>query len=297
MKVIKFLLTITIILLIYQYRNHIVYFISTMTVNNSNSVSNEYLKDDKLSYVKDYSNDKLKSKEDILDAYYTILNNGYSEYTIICDFNYKGCIDDFNEISNNPSLLSHINNFVSPYNSFTMINSKSYNMSNITISPTKLYDDVTIAMVNGAIDGIYKELIKENMTTREKIKAFHDYIINKVSYDEDRANNSTSEYLSNTAYGPLFQNKAICSGYSDVMALFLDKIGVENHRIASETHVWNHVKLDGVWYHLDLTWDDPITSTGANSLDHDYFLITTKQLEELDKSEHTFDKNIYKEAM
>ena len=296
MKILKFLFLALIILLIYQYRDYIIYQIMVMSVDNSNSIENSYTKEQKLGYVKLYDKEKLTSKEDIINAYYTILNNGYDTYTITCDSEYKDCMKDFNEISNDPSLLSHINNFVSPYNSFSTINSKSYNVANIEISPVKIYDDVSIAAINGAIDGIYKKIIKPDMTKREQIKAFHDYIINKTKYDSDRANNQSSKYDSNTAFGPLFQGMGICSGYSDAMALFLDKIGVENHRIASESHVWNHVNLDGVWYHLDLTWDDPILSSGANRLDDTYFLISTKELEKNDIEEHGIDTNIYMEA-
>ena len=63
------------------------------------------------------------------------------------------------------------------------------------------------------------------------------------------------------------------------------------------------VKLNDEWYHLDLTWDDPITNTGTDMLLYDYFLIDTNQLlelmnkeEEEDKrQQHNFDLNIYEE--
>lgn len=296
MKFIKWLVVTIIIFGIYGYREEIVYHLTTFNISNDSLISNEYKKTDKISYLSEFTGSKVTSSQDIIDAYYTILNNGYDSYNIICDFNYEDCFTDFNEISSQPELLSHINNFVSPFNSFTTINTKSYNMSNIIIEPVKIYDDYTIAAITGALNGIYEKIITDDMDTKDMILAFHDYIINTVSYDTTRAETGTSEYSSNTAYGPLFEGSAICSGYSDAMALFLDKIGVENYRIASDTHVWNYVLLDDNWYHLDLTWDDPITSNGENYLDHKYFLITTEELEELDRSEHTYDKNIYIEA-
>ena len=77
------------------------------------------------------------------------------------------------------------------------------------------------------------------------------------------------------------------------MAIFLSDIGIPNHKISTENHIWNAVYLDNNWYHLDLTWDDPVTSTGENMLIHDYFLITTAQLEQLDVSQHKYDKTVY----
>ena len=70
---------------------------------------------------------------------------------------------------------------------------------------------------------------------------------------------------------------------------------ITNYKVASENHVWNAVYLDGNWYHLDLTWDDPILSNGEEILDHAYFLITTEQLKELDTTQHNFDSTIFTE--
>ena len=74
-------------------------------------------------------------------------------------------------------------------------------------------------------------------------------------------------------------------------------LGIDNYKIASGTHVWNAVKLDGQWYHLDLTWDDPVSNTGEDILDYKFFLVKNKDLEDLDKNsnDHKFDKSIYLE--
>ena len=34
-------------------------------------------------------------------------------------------------------------------------------------------------------------------------------------------------------------------------------------------HAWNLVELDGKWYHLDATWDDPMPDQGEDAL-HQY---------------------------
>ena len=50
------------------------------------------------------------------------------------------------------------------------------------------------------------------------------------------------------------------------------------------------------WSHLDATWDDPVTETGAQILVRDYFFINTTTLFQLDRKEHNFNKDFYKEA-
>ena len=81
------------------------------------------------------------------------------------------------------------------------------------------------------------------------------------------------------------------------MQLFLEKLGVNNYRVASDKHTWNAIEIDGVWYHLDLTWDDPVTVgvPDLNLLEHSFFLIPTKELLNYSTGEHVFDQNVYQE--
>ena len=79
------------------------------------------------------------------------------------------------------------------------------------------------------------------------------------------------------------------------MQLFLEEMGIKSYKIASDQHVWNAVYLDNTWYHLDLTWDDPVTSTGENLLEHKFFFIDTPTLLSIEQTEHRFDQNIYAE--
>ena len=79
------------------------------------------------------------------------------------------------------------------------------------------------------------------------------------------------------------------------MALFLDKLGFKNYKIFSPKHTWNCVFVDGSWRHLDLTWDDPVTSNGEDRLEYNFFLITDDELEEKNTGQHNYDRTIYVE--
>ena len=70
---------------------------------------------------------------------------------------------------------------------------------------------------------------------------------------------------------------------------------LKSYRISSDMHIWNAVMIDNKWYHIDLTWDDPITSDGKNNLIHNYMLIDTKMLLRNSKDKHNFDQNVFLE--
>ena len=141
-------------------------------------------------------------------------------------------------------------------------------------------------------------MIWDDMNDEERIKAIHDYIIDNTKYDTlKNINIKDTTYKSNTAYGVLFEGYGICSGYSDAMAIFLTKLGYTNYKISNENHIWNLVLLDDTWYHIDLTWDDPVyTNTDINKIEYNYFLKTTEELRKQQDDEHYFDETIYKEA-
>jgi len=93
----------------------------------------------------------------------------------------------------------------------------------------------------------------------------------------------------------LFEGYAVCGGYSDLMELFLERMGVKSFKVSSEHHIWNAVKIGNSWYHLDLTWDDPVANDGKDYLEYDYFLITTEKLQKNLSTGHEFDVNYYPE--
>ncbi len=300
-KIIGLLLVIDVFFLCLIYNDEIINFIvNTFSNYNKDATvlnNNEYANNNDYSYVKLTDDFVPKNKNDIINIYYTILNSGMSSFTFYCSNEYKDCINDINYISNNQILLSEINNFVPVYNSFQNIDTEFDSLGKVTITITHNYTNSQIETIKSKVDDIYNELIKDNMNDNEKIKSIHDYIINTTKYDTDRSDNKITKYHSDIAYGALIEHYAICGGYADSMKLFLDKLNIPNYKISSENHIWNLVKLDNKWYHLDLTWDDPVTSTGEDVLEYDYFLITTEQLKKLETDQHIFDENVYQEAI
>lgn len=260
-----------------------------------NLTDNKYRKKENYGYVKINENTTLKNKDDVKNMIYTYLDAGWDYYTVKCDADYLDCTNDIKEIVQNNTYLTDLSNFVHPFNTFDKINTTFAASGKVKLKKEPRYSDSQIDTLNKKVDEIYKENYDSSKNVSENIKIFHDYIVNHTKYDQSNTT-GLSNVGSSSAYGVLIDGIGICSGYSDAMQLFLEKMNVKNYRISSSTHEWNLVYVEGAWRHLDLTWDDPIMSDGSDALKEDYFLIDTSTLLSKDDGEHNFDSSIYIEA-
>lgn len=258
------------------------------------TTENSYFLEDNFNYVENYTKSEVSSRQDIINSIYYTINSGTTYSEKYCSQGYTECYNDMMSISNDTDLLSLLNNYVHPYNSFDSITFNfDDNVIEITIKHTYSKEDKE--KINTIVNEIIKENIKDNMSTKDKIKTIHDYIINKTNYDTLKTKNINDEtYKSNTAYGVLLENYGICSGYSDAMAIFLNELNIINYKISNDQHIWNLVFLDGTWYHLDLTWDDPVSE--KNITRDNYFLIKTDTLKKLDDNVHYFKNDYFPET-
>ena len=197
-------------------------------------------------------------------------------------------------VSNN-TYLTDISNFVHPFNTFEKVNTTFTSSGKVTLKKESRYSSEQIKIINKKVNQIYNENYDSSKTLKENIKIFHDYIINHTKYDTTNKT-GLSNINSSTAYGVLVDGIGICSGYTDAMSLFLEKLNVKNYRISSSSHEWNLAFVEGKWLHIDLTWDDPVMSNGTDVLNDYYFLIDTKTLLSKQDNEHNFDDLIYIEA-
>lgn len=133
------------------------------------------------------------------------------------------------------------------------------------------------------------ELIAEakTLTTEyDRIKLFHDWIINRTDYI------ANGELYNWQLDGPIIYAKSVCEGYSKAFAYLCQSVGIECLLVSGTAdgggHMWNMVKVDGKWYHMDVTWDDPLTTSGKPMLRYDYFLISEAKIKEDHIIENTF---------
>ena len=257
--------------------------------------SNDYTRDYDFNFVKRTDDFTPSEYQDLLNIYYTVLNSGVEEFSFYCPDEYSSCIDDVDSLANNQKVLSTINNFVHPFNSFRHLETSYDDYGKVTLKIEHIYSNSDIKLIEAKVKEVESEIWNNSMSNEDKIKEAHNYIINNSKYDKDRSDNNIVRYKSDTAYGTLLEGYSLCGGYTDAMELFLEDMGVKSYKISSENHVWNAINLDNAWYHLDLTWDDPITTDGSDILEYNFFLITTSELNELENEQHNYDKNVYSE--
>lgn len=125
------------------------------------------------------------------------------------------------------------------------------------------------------------DLIPDDADEFEKELFIHDYIINNCRYDTALLEKVSSPYSC------LIDGVSACEGYSKAAKLLLEQAGIECHTVlgdgvnaAGETegHMWNMVKIEGSYYHLDVTWDDPSSPDGGDSLSHLYMNLTDEEI-------------------
>lgn len=287
------------------------FLVNTLSNNKQLNIEegNAYTKKYDFKYVQNSKTYVPYSYDDLLNILYSVINQGWKEFTFYCPSEYEECISDISKLSKDDFILTHINNYVHPYNSFETLKTSITESGEITVYVKYLYTEEKINEINKYVDARISELYQENADSYENLKKIHDYIVNNTKYDVERNDTGNSKYESFSAYGPVVEGFATCNGYADLMAIFLEKLGFENYKIAttdeeisyeSNGHIWNAVNIDGEWLHLDLTWDDPVSSDGKDYIYHKYFLVTTEEMNKSDDGnvkveEHNFNKAIYQE--
>lgn len=284
----------------YYYKDDIyIYYRDNISkeLDNIKLDKNKYYNDNNYEYVQNTDDFIVKDEKQLFNVFYTIINSGTTSFTFYCDDSYDDCIKDVISLNKNSDKLSYINNFIHPFNQFNSINITYNKYKEITININKTYSIDEINYINNEVNNIIKSNIKDNMTNKEKITTIHNYIIEQSKYatDEIRAKNPNGEY--NKASYILKNKYGTCGAYADLMSIFLYEFNINNIKVSSETHIWNLVSINKEWYHLDLTWDDPIMSDGSDRLDSLFLLIKYKRLQELNVGEHNFNKDVFKEAI
>ncbi len=168
---------------------------------------------------------------------------------------------------------------------------------------TKKQEETTTKKTNSKADyeetlkevtSIVNSIIKPDMTDFQKILAIHDWITFNIDYDFTYSNFYVHETLED--------GTAVCQGYALTFQMMAQILGFECIFVGGEAtnsagqtggHAWNQIKMDGVWYNVDTTWDDPATQgkdkNNHSSNRYDYFLVSDATLDKNHKA--LMDKN------
>lgn len=121
----------------------------------------------------------------------------------------------------------------------------------------------------------------------KQLRIVHDALVTFIEYETNVKEYGNILY---TSYGALQNHKAVCQGYTMAYNYIVNQLGFETMVVASDTmqHTWSLVKLDDQWYHVDVTWDDPVGDLLGRA-NHSYFLVSDERMQQL-RPRHTWNK-------
>ncbi|TXF35906.1 hypothetical protein E4J93_05910 [Collinsella sp. BA40] len=121
--------------------------------------------------------------------------------------------------------------------------------------------------------------LTENCTTDvEKALVVHDHLVRTITYSK-----KLGTHIPHDIEGGILEKQCVCEGYALAYKYYMNRLGIPCKVVSGaaggESHAWNQIRIDGKWYMVDATWDDPNDSD--HTVKHQFFL----------KSEHSFPRH------
>ena len=113
------------------------------------------------------------------------------------------------------------------------------------------------------------EIIKPGMTEMEKVKTIHDWICSNTRYSTE----SDPGYTDHNDASVFLLPSTVCDGYSRAFNLLAHESGLETCVVSNPSHAWNIVKIGGLYFHVDTTWDD------EDEVSREWFLKSDEEME------------------
>ena len=156
--------------------------------------------------------------------------------------------------------------------------------SNLIFIPEYLFEKNKIREHQKALTARVEKLVRpaQKMSEWEKEKYVHDFICENVRYDK------LKKAYSHEIIGPLGQSVGVCEGIAKAVKVLLDALGVwcviaicgnNPEKGIKYRHTWNIVKINGIYYHLDATFDNSLGKDHENKeIRYDYFNLDDQQI-------------------
>jgi beta-lactam-binding protein with PASTA domain len=152
---------------------------------------------------------------------------------------------------------------------YTSADIEAYNLAIAT--PEDTLTDARQAQVDAKINEVIARYITPDMSDLDKERAIHDYLIINSIYEWSTPAGrepSNQDYVY-SPYGLLVKGRGNCAAYARTMKIFMDRLGIPCDYVVISArpedcgrHAINRIQIGGVWYLLDVTWDEP-DSIGA----------------------------------
>lgn len=203
--------------------------------------------------------------DNIQDFYYGLLFDNPQFFYIYTSFSYTYSTTD-------KSIISILPQYITSNKKPGEDTAAEIAQQNIEIQSMKeAFDKNTAELMEG---------ITDSMSDVEKLLALHDALACHVTYTKVPGGKYDKSIY--TAYGSIVEGVGVCQAYTMGYSYLAKLAGVDDiHVVSNEYHSWNMVKLDGEWYHVDVTYDDPVNDIQGRVI-HKYFLISDKTLQQND---------------
>jgi len=181
-------------------------------------------------------------------------------------------------------IYAAIKNYYHPRRFVTVVAQSETTSPQIRLQLAYLAADTQEAFVQQRVSEIVAELVTPGMQPHQKIRVLHDWVVLNTQYD--------MTFKRYSAYDILNGGSAVCQGYALLMDALLNEAGfnsifvtgtikpefrVNTNGLTNGGHAWNMVQVDGNWYHLDATWDDP-TPDQPGVVGYNYYMLTDAEI-------------------
>ncbi len=182
--------------------------------------------------------------------------------------------------------------------------SASYTIVGTKVTSIKMtfnLEDADTDSKNTAIKSVILSM-RATGTDAEKVKTIHDYLVNNLTYATEELSDETKSTIIRSPYTALAGNhRVVCEGYAKSFKMACDYYGIPNVLIVGtayndtsgkgEGHMWNHVLIEGNWYVVDATWDDPVSTSGKSTYSDVYLLAGQNTVDNTHAGKYTVAKS------
>ncbi|MCM1297157.1 MAG: hypothetical protein NC311_16575 [Muribaculaceae bacterium] len=149
---------------------------------------------------------------------------------------------------------------------------------------------------------IIGECMNDHQGDYDKAIVLHDYLKNHVRYDHRNASMPSSGPESrpfleaHSIVGALLRKSCVCEGFAKAFMYLCGMAGLECYCISGTgnsvyergPHMWNIVRMNGYYHHVDVTWDNQFNDD-VSLPNYCYFGLDDKAI----SRDHSWDKRNY----
>ncbi len=145
-----------------------------------------------------------------------------------------------------------------------------------------------------------RELMNSHQSDYDKVLVLHDFLKKNVEYDKEAFHagvNAPAE--ASNLVGALILHRCVCAGFSKAMKFLCDHEGIPcyvvsgmgNNGMFRGPHAWNVVNINGIWQHVDVTWDNQFMDDSSLP-NYTYLNMSDEEM----NRDHTWDRQLAPEC-